>query len=126
MKIDDMIQVNDFDHCFSSSIIDIKIYNVSNLHFSGSKQEDYYLDEYDRIMDTGNLTPKESKISEEILKLGAWQSEDNEESDSASTPREIYASIEVSREDLMEAKKDRLLLGFLKNKKVRNAVLECE
>ena len=77
-------------------------------------------------MDTGNLTPKESKISEEILKLGAWQSEDNEESDSASTPREIYASIEVSREDLMEAKKDRLLLGFLKNKKVRNAISECD
>ena len=77
-------------------------------------------------MDTGNLTPKESKLSEEILKLGAWQSEENEESDSASTPREIYASIEVSREDLMEAKKDRLLLGFLKNKKVRNAEIECE
>ena len=104
----------------------MKVYNVSNLYFSGSKQEDYYLDEYDRIMDTGNLTPKESKVSEEILKLGAWQSTEEEESDSASTPREIYASIEVSREDLMEAKKDRLLLGFLKNKKVRNAVKECE
>ena len=77
-------------------------------------------------MDTGNLTPKESKISEEILKLGAWQSTEEDESDSASTPREIYASIEVSREDLMEAKKDRLLLGFLKNKKVRNAISECE
>ena len=44
-------------------------------------------------MDTGNLTPKESKISEEILKLGAWESTEKEESDSASTPREIYASI---------------------------------
>ena len=70
-------------------------------------------------MNTENLTPKESKSSENILKLGLWDSTETEESDSASTPREIYASIEVSREDLMEAKKDRLLLGFLKNKKVK-------
>ena len=69
-------------------------------------------------MDIGNLTPKESKNSEDILKLGLWDSEENGDEDSASTPREIYASIEVSREDLIEAKKDRLLLGFLKNKKV--------
>merc|ERR1712150_183764 len=42
---------------------------------------------------------------------------EKERIDSPSTPREIYASIELSREDLIEAKKDRLLFGFLKNKK---------
>ena len=87
---------------------------------SGTKQEDYYLDEFDR-MGTANLTLDEME-DRAILKLGDWRSTEKERIDSPSTAREIYASIELSREDLIEAKKDRLLFGFLKNKKVSNIV----
>ena len=90
------------------------------LLFKDVKQEDYYLDEYDRSS-TENLTPEESKEEEAILNLGNWDSTENGEVDSPSTPREIYATIELSREDMIEAKKDRLLFGLLKNKRVLKA-----
>ena len=64
------------------------------------------------------MTPEESLDHKAVLKLGKWDSTENGEMDSPSTPRGIYASIELSREDLIEAKKDRLLFGLLKNKKV--------
>ena len=70
------------------------------------------------------MTPEESKDQEDVLKLGKWDSSENGGSDSPSTPREIYASIEISREDLIEAKKDRLLFGLLKNKKVTKTAYE--
>ena len=81
-----------------------------------NKQEDYYLDEYDRSGSI-NLTPEKGK-HQTVLNLGAWGSTELGEMDSPSKPREIYASIELSREDLIEAKKDRLFFGLLKNKLV--------
>ena len=54
------------------------------------------------------------------MKLGDWESNESGERDASSTPRVIYASLELSREDLIDAKKDKLFLGLLKNKKVCN------
>jgi hypothetical protein len=79
------------------------------------KQEDYYLDEFDR-KGIVQLTPEE-KEDQSILKPGDWKSTQSSDNDSPSTPRGIYASIELSREDLLEAKKDKLFLGLLGNKK---------
>ena len=91
---------------------------------AGNKQEDYYLDEYDRVgKEKSNPIKRESQ---NLLNLGEWDSKENGGIDSPSTPRQIYASLEVSREDLIEAKKDRLFFGLL-NKKViasNNCVLK--
>ena len=85
------------------------------LVIAGNKQEDYYLDEYDRVgKQKSNPIKRESQ---NLLNLGEWDSKENGGIDSPSTPRQIYASLEVSREDLIEAKKDRLFFGLL-NKKV--------
>ena len=81
----------------------------------GNKQEDYYLDEYDRMGKVKSTPIK--RENQNLLNLGEWDSKENGASDSPSTPRQIYASLEVSREDLIEAKKDRLFFGLL-NKKV--------
>ena len=91
---------------------------------AGNKKEDYYLDEYDRVgKEKSNPIKRESQ---NLLNLGEWDSKENGGMDSPSTPRQIYASLEVSREDLIEAKKDRLFFGLL-NKKViasNNCVLK--
>ena len=81
----------------------------------GNKQEDYYLDEYDRMGKDKSAPIK--RENQNLLNLGEWDSKENGALDSPSTPRQIYASLEVSREDLIKAKKDRLFFGLL-NKKV--------
>ena len=89
------------------------------LVIAGNKQEDYYLDEYDRVgKEKSNPIKRESQ---NLLNLGEWDSKENGGIDSPSTPRQIYASLEVSREDLIEAKKDRLFFGLL-NKKVMASI----